>query len=583
MNNFPAKNLRNVIFCTAIFLCVTTNLFAQQQVDEDEIKSVGGINTVQFLNYMGPYDKIESAASIRAIGGGLGATVSRSVTTPSQSGDRNRYYIIHAVGPEENGKRDADIMYIGAGAAVDHIANVRRIISGYLMAAYGYNNTDADTLAIFVTVYNAVYRNNLQAFTDKYKSVVIQNLTKENCGISLSYRDWPGHTELVIPLYNVARGGISTIDTAVISDQRVIESMREDDDRNIDARQNMVDIIEREADEANDRAQAAQQQAAQQQQQADQAKAEAQQQQQQAAQAQKDATQAQKDATQAQKDADKAQAAADKAQAAADKNPNDAAAQQKAQEAQQAAQQAQKDADEAKKDAESAKAAADRAQAAADEAKEAADKAQAAANKSRDTAATEQAEADKFQTDAQRTRADIAKDVQDVVREQAELAASSSVYGIMLTDDSRKLSALVQVNSKNGNMIRQSPVAFIRNRTAYNAGNGYVAIAGEASGNGAVKLVLIDPTTLIITKTSNETAAEDSVLVRDGNDFYCVIQDGSNYVVAKYDADMNLKLRSPVSVKDITPIYDTGSTLMVTGTDGKVHLLDKSNLNEVTE
>lgn len=546
-------NKKNIIYFTSICLCLAAAF--GQSVDEEEIRSVSG-ESIRFINYTGPYDRIDSAQSIREIGGVLGDTVALYPTTATQAGTRERYYLVHSVSvaSADGKKRDADILYIGPSAGVDHISNVRRIISGYLSRAYGYSRADADTLAVFATVYNAVYRGNLDAFREKYKDDVIQNLTAENCGLSLSYRDWPGQSEIVIPLYNIERGGLSTIDTTVISDQRVIDSMREEEGRNIDARQQMVDIKERESNEATARAQEAAQQAVTAQREANTERANAQA-------AQTEAVQQQQQATQAQENAERLQEIATQ-------NPDDLEAQQEADEAVKAAEEAQRLANEAKMRA--------------DEAERLAAEAQIKADEARRIAALEQTDSDRFQTEAFNDRTDIAKDVQDMINEQAANLRALSVYGLHIIDESRNLSTIVQINSKNGNLVKQSPVTFIRNRTFYKDENGFIAIAGEYSGNGTVRIVSIDMDTLTITKTGTENVAAESVLVKDETDYYCIIQEDNNFIVAKYDSDLNLKLRSPVYVKQSTQITDVGNgTLVVTDASGKPCLLNKADLSKV--
>ncbi|MBQ9239696.1 MAG: hypothetical protein IJ191_10400 [Treponema sp.] len=520
-------------------LCAVASAVYALEVDEDELRRNGA--DIEFINYTGPHDRIDSLESIQAIGNGLGNAIAPAPATATAAGARNRYYVVHAVDPTESGKLDADIIYIGADATVDHIVNVRRIVAAYLRSAYSYSQADADAIAVFVTVYNAVYRGNRAAYEQRYKSAVMQNLSAENCGIALSYRDWPGKTEMVIPLYDVVRGGISTVDTSVISDSRVVESMREDDDRNVDARQQMVDIKEREADEASSAAQEAQRQATQEQRAAEQQTARAE---------------------QAARQSEQAAQRAEQAEQRAAENPRDREAQREAQAARQ----------EAERTAEEAAAA-----------QTAAEEQQHRAEEARQEAAEEQARADRKQNEAQLERTEIARDVQEIVREQAAAASAPSVYGLQLTDEARQLSGLVQVNANNGAVLRQSPVVFIRNRTVYKATDGYVAIAGENSGTGTVKLVVIDPVTLTISATSAERVAEDSVLVQDGTDYYCVIQDGAHTVVAKYGEDMVLKLKSSLPVKSDTPITDTGSMLLVTGSTNTVYLLDKANLRPITE
>ena len=247
--------LNKSIFAALIFAASILSLSALE-VNETELRSVGN-NAIVFINYTGPHSKIDSISSIRKIGSDMGKAVSSVRSSSTRAGNPSRYSVIHAVDPSEKGKLDADIILLGKDAGVDHIDNLRRIIAAYIEESYGYSESDARTIAVFVTVYNAVYRGNLDKFLEKYKKVVTGNLSSSSCGLSVNYREWPGSSQIVIPLYDV-NGGLSTIDTTVITSTEVVKRMQEDDDKNIEARKNMVDIKEREAEEAAKKAQDAQ-------------------------------------------------------------------------------------------------------------------------------------------------------------------------------------------------------------------------------------------------------------------------------------------------------------------------------------
>ena len=77
---------------------------------------------------------------------------------------------------------------------------------------------------------------------------------------------------------------------------------------------------------------------------------------------------------------------------------------------------------------------------------------------------------------------------------------------------------------------------------------------------------------------SEATVSENSVLVKDGDDYYCVIKDGKNYVVAKYDEALTLKLKSKVNVTEATPITVSDSGIIVTDNKGNLKLLSKETL-----
>lgn len=527
--------MKKSLLFAALTMLIATALFGLE-VDEAEIKSTS--TTIEFINYTGPHKVIDSLVAIKGIGSGLGTVVSKSLTSQTSTGNAAKYYVVHAV-DDTKGKLDADIIFIGKDATVDHVNNLRRIISAYLSSAYGYSEKDADTLAVFVTVYNAVYRGNMGYFQSKYKDVVIKNLSSANCGLSTTYKDWPGKSEIVIPLFDVKNGGLSTVDTSVISDTKVVDSMQEDDGKNIDSRKDMVDLKEREAEDASDKAKDAQKQATQEQKKLDEEKAKTQ---------------------EAKKEAEEAKKTAEEKQQIAEENPSD--------------KKAQKEAEEAKKDAEEKAAAVEEQQKKEDEQ---AEKTQEA----KDEAAEKQAIADKKQTEAQNERKEIARDQQDVQKQEAAEAKMDTDYGIIISNETALLSRLVKFNKDTGEVIKNSPVTVIRSRTIYKGTTNFIAIAGEEGKNSTIKLVTIEPESMEINGESEAKIAPDSVLVRDGEDYYCVIDNGGKYTVGKFDENLTLKLNSPVQVMDSTPITVTESGIVVTGADGKLKLLNLKDLTAI--
>ena len=572
------------------------------EVNEPELRSVG--KTVEFTNYTGPHSVIETADAITEIGRGLGRQVARNVSTSASFGLNGKYAVIHAVDPSTKEKLDADIILINPNATVDHIRNLRRIIAGYLTAAYGYSNADATTVATFVTVYNAVYRGNLDIYKSKYKDVVTKNLTAANCGLSTTWSDWPGKSQIVIPLYDL-NGGLSTVDTSVISDKNVVNNLREQDDMGIDERKKLVDIKEREAEDAGEKAEAAAQAAeeenkklAQQQQNADKA-------QQNADKAQQNADKAQKDADKAQQDAEKARQDALKAQQDARNNPNDAEKQKAAQKAQQDAAKAQQNADKAQQDANKAQQNADKAQELADSENSKADEQQKKADEANKKAEEQQEFADKKQEEAQRERTEIAKDQQRLLQDALAVSESNTVIGLKVVDNAKDLSQMVKVNVETGDTVRVSPVSLIHRRIILPVANPtvdtdsaakairesvqteamasdiyYMAICGENANQGAVRLCLLDSDRMEIQKESNEIVAEDSVLINDGTSYYCVIQDNNKWVLGKYDKSVNLLLKSPVAVQPNTPITISSRAIVVTDSTGVVVLLNPKDLSK---
>lgn len=521
-------------------------------VNIDEIRSTSG-EVISFDNYSGPHALIETADAITEIGRNLGRQVAKNVNDSATYGRGAKYSVIHAVDSSESQKLDADIFILNGTASVDHITNLRRILIGYLTTAYGYEKSDASTIATFITVYNAVYRQNLAVFKAKYKDAVVRNLTEDKCGLSTKWSEWPGNTQIVIPLYDV-NGGLSTVDTSIISDSNVINSMREEDNRGVDERQNMVDIKEREASNFADQAQKAASDAAELNRQLEQQKAVS---------------------DKANEDAKKAQQTAQQAKAASDANPENEALKQRAEISQAAANQAKEKADAEKQKT--------------DEQKQAVQQAEQQAAKA-------QSSSDKKLSEAKKERTEIAKDQQKTLEQAlADGYNRNAVVGLKLVDDNKLLTGLVKIDSTTGEILDESPVTVIRGRTIIpvmedsndgdEAGNiaSYVAICGDNNAsNRAVKLCLLDALTLELMAEGNEIVAEDSVLVKYGDDFYCVIQNGNGWSVAKYDSSLKLLLKSPVSVRPDTPITVTSKGIVVTTASNQVALLNLKDLSSVT-
>ena len=84
-----------------------------------------------------------------------------------------------------------------------------------------------------------------------------------------------------------------------------------------------------------------------------------------------------------------------------------------------------------------------------------------------------------------------------------------------------------------------------------------------------------------IVHQSNEEASENSVLVKDGNAYYAVIKDGGNWLIGKYNAELQLQMKSKIGVHEATPITLTESGLIVTDPQGVPRLLSYDDLSLV--
>ncbi|XTB06083.1 hypothetical protein KP614_02065 [Treponema denticola] len=547
--------MRRLLVFSFFLIMVVFSGFAIE-VDKPEIDSVKN-KTIEFINYTGPHDAVDSADTIRGIGSNLAGAVKAG-----RAGDMNRYSVIHCVDPAVKEGLDADIFIIGKNAGVDHINNVRLIIAGYLKAAYGYSDKDAATLAHFVTIYNAVYRKNMDFFNQKYKQVVTKNLTKEKAGLALRYDEWPGQTQIVIPLTDQKYAGtISSVDTTSISDKKVVEKMREDKGKDLEKRKEMVDLKERESEEAAKRAEVAKKEANVKQKEADKQKKEADTK-------QKAAEKQKKETEQKQKEAKKAEEKA----ATTGKPEDKKVAEEKKKEAEKSQKETEKKTEEAKK------------------AKDAADEKQKKADEAKKEVKEEEKMAEKKTEEAQTDRKDIASDTQKIIEEKkaekkaegdAAIASSIPGYGLKVVDDSKMLSELVLLDLKTEEELRTSGINTIRGRNLHIVGKNLMAIAGTKSGNAVIALVLIDAKSLEIVKQSQENIAGESVLIKNGNDYYAVIDNNGKYFIGRYNDKLELQAKSAVEVLPYTPITIGDKGLLVQDSKNNIRLLKLTDLTNI--
>ncbi|TVR74283.1 MAG: hypothetical protein EA427_01185 [Spirochaetaceae bacterium] len=218
---------------------------AALELDQTELESALDAE-IEFESYMGPVDRIDSREAIRGIGLFLGNRVAPGVTADYHE----RYRAYRIVGDPLDPRRAADVIELDARSRVDHIDNLRRIVGGYLESAWGYGTSDADLLARFITIYNAVHRGEMPFFAARYRAEVSAALREASVGLAISYRQWPGQTQLVIPIRDDReRGALDAVDPASLIDRAVLADLRSRADLGIDDRKAIIAFIERVIEE----------------------------------------------------------------------------------------------------------------------------------------------------------------------------------------------------------------------------------------------------------------------------------------------------------------------------------------------
>jgi len=528
----------------AIILLAVISIAGYAQVNRDELQD---LPPVVFINYEGPHARLDTWEEIRQIGVGVGRQVAESergvqptLNAMSQEERRshsykfdigavNRYFVIHCVSPADGSKLDADVFGLGVDTGVDHIRNLRVIIRGYLESAYGYSARDAALLAEYITIYNAVYRGNWDYFQGRYKSQVMSNLTREKAGLSIRYDEWPGRTLMVIPL---GIGGLSAIDTSAISDARVIEEMRREDDQGIPQRQDMVNLMEREAQQAEQQAQREREQIRREETRVTEERRQTEQERQQIEQQRRQTQQDQAQGRITQEEARRTQEQLDRREEAAQ---------------QREAQIAQRE--------------------------EAIEQRREEAQKLEDFAEQKTEE-------AQQQRREIAQDQQNVIVQET----SGGVFGVTIEKtDPVSMGRIVSLNSANGRELRRSPLNTVHSRTVTFIGGRIIAIAGEAAGHGAVRLIEINQGNLEMAKQGDDDIKAGSLLWVNGNDLYAITTDTSNNqcFLGRFNTNLELQARSAVQVHQGAGVTIQQGRLLTQREDGSALALDPASLAEV--
>jgi len=222
-------------------LCLPLNA-QEAQVDRDELISIGD-QSIKFINYVGPYEFINTADQILGIGRFLGSGITPEISGKNSIG--GKYEVVHIVEPSIEQGFDSDVFIVGNDAAVDHINNLRTIIAGYLETVYDFSRRDAYLIAEFITYYNAVYRKDMEMVRERYKEPVVNFLNPDFLGLDTHYSNWAGKTQMLIPLGTKFDSGTS-VDAGAIADDQVVEEMRKEEDMGLDSRRGMVELRERE-------------------------------------------------------------------------------------------------------------------------------------------------------------------------------------------------------------------------------------------------------------------------------------------------------------------------------------------------
>jgi len=501
-----ASMKRMILFFLAVLITCTAWAV---EIQEQELEKTAG-EVIEFFNYEGPYDKIETDAQIRSIGEGL----SRSITNGAEGSKVRRasyfdkYRIVHIIAPPDQQGLNADIFIILEQAQVDHIDNIRRILAGYVRDAYGISRERADALAVFITYYNAVYRGDSEYIQGTYNDYVYRELDPGKIGIARRYDEWPGKTQILIPLTELEGAAVPAAET-LGGDEQVVEELRKQEDRGIEERKEVVEMREEQLEE-------------------DQQKLE------------------QEKADLREKEEELAEMK---------ESPEVTAGQIEQKEREISEQQEEITGKESEIEERKEKIAAERERVSEDQQ-------EIIAREEAARAAVEEREAE------QAAPAAAAEPVSRLTNFILIEERQNSPYGTLVLVDS------------GGDVRKRSKLNTVRNRDIIFQRDRLFTVAGEDNPPRAVRLVALDAESLEIVSESDVDVFSGTVLKLIDGALFCVVREGSDYYLGRFNTDLELEQRSEEQVARFTALSPSGSSVIVQRNDGEVIFLDRNTLKE---
>jgi chemotaxis protein histidine kinase CheA len=503
-------------------LLVVPCLIGAIEIAEEELERISD-REIEFINYEGPHAKIETVEQIKNIGGALATPAAAAEARESERRYAGKYRILHIVAPAEAAGYNADIFILEAGAMVDHIDNVRRILSGYIEATYEINPERAAALAMFTTYYNAIYRGDIKYFREHYSAPVLEQLDPDKVGLSRRYDEWPGSTQIVLPLSQLAGAEAPSAET--LSTDEVVEEVRTREDKGVEERKEIVEMREEELEEDRRRLEEERREQVEEQ------------------------------------PADQAEEPPPAEPAPGEEEPTSRQSEQPEQSAQ-PEQPAEEEPDEL-------------------EARE-----EELTQREEDIAAERESIAEDQQQLIEEAQQETEQEEQQPAETEARQPAPAAAAEprtfpfLLFREQNNVLFGRFALVRANGQLDTSSTLNTIRSRHYVDYSGMYVVIAGETTPPRAVRLVGVDTETLEVRQQSETDVYANSPLLEIDNRIYCVISESGSYFIGAFNDRLELENRSEQAIEPYSWLKAQGEYILAQ--TGHASIL-RFNLDDLSE
>jgi hypothetical protein len=200
----------------------------------------------------------------------------------------------------------------------------------------------------------------------------------------------------------------------------------------------------------------------------------------------------------------------------------------------------------------------------------------------RQDAAKQEQFAQQKQDEARQDRENIAKDQQTMIALGVPPQGSiRSVMSLVLERPDATSGRLVSIDPATGKELRRSALNTVYVRTLTILNNKVLAIAGENRGNGAVRLIEIDPRSLEMASQGNDDLHPGSLIWVNDNDLYIITanRDGT-FNLGRFNTDLALQAKSRINIHPNAMVSIQRGSLLTQRTDGSSALLNPRDLTE---
>jgi hypothetical protein len=180
------------LFC---LLLSSSTLLAQEKakLGESEIRDS---EKIKFTNR----SNARAAENVKRQNDQIGRKLSEMIEAEPNAVHEYKDVSVRRIYADKNGQFGGDVISLDSDSGFGHINSIYRILASYIQNSFGYQEDRADIIALYVLYYNAMHRSEKSYFKSKYSEKLVDNLKVNSTGIGKTFKEWPGRTQIVIPL-----------------------------------------------------------------------------------------------------------------------------------------------------------------------------------------------------------------------------------------------------------------------------------------------------------------------------------------------------------------------------------------------